>query len=287
VGDRASVEKALRGINAVMHFASDSVVAESVADPQKYFENNVQSGIGLLSAVLQARTPYFIFSSSCAVYGMPHQIPIPEDAPRLPINPYGASKLAMEHALESYGVAYGLRFVNLRYFNAAGADESGEIGELHEPETHLIPRALRAASGASPQMDIFGIDYPTPDGTCIRDYVHVNDLAEAHILALEYLVQGGPSAAFNLGTGGGASVLDVLAAVEKTTGRTLCKQACPRRAGDPPVLLADSQRARQILNWRPQRTLNEIVVTAWKWQQCGSSNLGSSARQPAETARGI
>jgi UDP-glucose-4-epimerase GalE len=282
VGDRAGVEQALDGVDAVMHFAAHSAVGESVADPQKYFENNVQSGIALLSAVRRARTPYFIFSSSCAVYGLPQQIPISEDAARLPINSYGTTKLAMEHALEAYGAAYGLRFVSLRYFNAAGADESGEIGELHEPETHLIPRALQAVSADLPRIDLYGADYPTPDGTCIRDYVHVNDLAEAHLLALEYLVRGGCSKAFNLGTGNGSSVLDVLAAVERTAGRTLYKNLCPRRPGDPPMLLADSQRARDTLNWRPKRTLQQMVATAWNWHRLGRGQTCSTHQSRQE-----
>jgi UDP-glucose-4-epimerase GalE len=204
--DRASLDEALRGVEAVVHLAASAYVGESVENPRKYFDNNVQAGLTLLNAVVDARIPYFVFSSSCAVYGMPSRIPIPEDAAREPVNPYGASKLFLEQALEAYGRAYGLRSVSLRYFNAAGADETGEIGELHDPETHLLPSALEVALGLRPELAIFGNDYSTADGTCIRDYVHVNDLADAHVRALEYLEAGGESTAINLGARKGYSV---------------------------------------------------------------------------------
>jgi UDP-glucose-4-epimerase GalE len=267
IADRYKLCAALRRVDAVMHFAAFSTVSESVRSPQKYFTNNLQAGLILLEEVLRARTPYFIFSSTCAVYGIPAQVPIRDDAPRTPIHPYGASKLALEFALEAYGAAHGLRFASLRYFNAAGADESGDIGELHFPESHLIPRALAAAAQQRPHFEIYGSDYPTPDGTCVRDYVHVNDLAAAHIRALDYLVAGGASTAFNLGTGKGSSVLEVLAVVEKVTGRTLEKQFCERRPGDPAVLVADAERAYRELQWRPERSLDAMVATAWNWMR--------------------
>jgi UDP-glucose-4-epimerase GalE len=201
------------------------------------------------------------------VYGLPAEIPISEKASRLPISPYGTSKLAFEHALEAYGQAYGLRFARLRYFNAAGADESGEIGELHAPETHLIPRALEAASGLRGEFDVYGSEYPTPDGTCVRDYIHVNDLAEAHRLALNYLRDSEDSLTVNLGTGVGNSILEVLGAVEQVTGHGIRRRVCPPRAGDPPVLIADPRRAGQLLGWKSTRSLHEIVASAWKWMQ--------------------
>ena len=276
IADRKKLTLALRGVDAVMHFAAYSCVMESIRDPRKYFENNVGSGLVLLSALLEAKTPYFILSSTCAVYGLPTKIPISEDAQRIPINPYGASKLSLELALEAYSTGYGLRFASLRYFNAAGADESCEIGELHEPETHVIPCALEAAAGIRSRFDIYGSDYSTVDGTCVRDYVHVNDLAEAHVLALEYLVGDGTISAFNLGTGGGYSVLDLLATVEDVTGRKLEKRFCPRRPGDPPVLVADSQRALHLLHWKPSRSLYDIVTTAWSWMQSRSTMVAST-----------
>jgi UDP-glucose-4-epimerase GalE len=215
-----------------------------------------------------------VFSSSCAVYGIPEQIPITEHAPREPVNPYGASKLFLENALEAYSRAYGLRSVSLRYFNAAGADESGEIGELHDPETHLIPLAL-AATENDPGLQIHGCDYPTPDGTCVRDYIHVNDLADAHLQALRYLEKNGgegeeeesDSLAVNLGTGRGHSVLDVIKAVETATGHTVRRTVGPRRPGDPPILVADPAKAQRVLGWTAKRPLADIVSSAWLWMQ--------------------
>jgi UDP-glucose-4-epimerase GalE len=283
IADRERLAEALRGVEAVMHFAADSCVAESLRDQRKYFENNVRGGLGLLHSMLDSGVRRFVLSSTCAVYGLPTRIPIPEDCPRDPVNAYGASKLALEHALEAYSGAYDLRYVSLRYFNAAGADESAEIGELHQPETHLIPCALEAAAGGRREIDIFGTDYPTPDGTCIRDYIHVNDLAEAHVRALDYLLGGGESTAINLGTGKGQSVLEVLGVVEEITGRTLPRRLCPRRAGDPPRLVADATRARQQLRWSPSRSLHQMVGTAWNWMQAWRRvPAGTTAAAPRE-----
>jgi UDP-glucose-4-epimerase GalE len=265
IADRGKLALALRGVTAVLHFAAFSDVAESVRNPRKYMANNVASGLALLDSIVGMRIPYCIFSSSASVYGIPEQLPIAETTPRIPTNPYGASKLAFEHALEAYSRAYPFRFVSLRYFNAAGADESGEIGELHQPETHLIPCALAAAGGFRDAIEVYGKDYPTPDGSCIRDYIHVNDLAEAHVLALEYLKNSGESCALNLGSGDGYSVLNVLGTVEMVTGRPLKKRFCSARPGDPPVLVADSRRALELLGWRPSRSLFDIVSTAWGW----------------------
>jgi UDP-arabinose 4-epimerase len=211
-----------------------------------------------------------VFSSTCAVYGIPGQIPITEQTPREPVNPY-ASKLFFENALEAYSRAYGLRSVKLRYFNAAGADESGEIGEIHEPETHLIPLALAASTENGPELQIYGSDYPTADGTCLRDYIHVNDLADAHVRALQYLEKGGDSLAINLGTGRGHSVLEVIQAAESTTGRPVRRTIGPRRPGDPPVLVADPAKAQRVLGWTAKRNLADIVSSAWTWMQKTSS----------------
>ena len=267
IGDRIALEPALRGMDAVMHFAGLINVGESVEQPRKYFDNNVHRALNLLDAALEAGVPRFIFSSTAAVYGHPNTTPIPESAPRQPVNPYGVTKLLLEHALEAYERAYGLRFAILRYFNAAGADESGETGEWHNPETHLIPSALMAVAGTRPELQLFGEDYRTPDGTCVRDYIHVSDLAEAHVLALEYLEPATRSATLNLGTGCGYSNRQVLAQVEKTTGRPLPVRICPRRPGDPPVLVADPSQAQNLLGWKAGRSLPEIVASAWQWFQ--------------------
>ena len=272
IGDRARLEPAVRGAQAVMHFAAHISVGESVENPRKYFHNNVQCALNLLNTSLESGIKNFVFSSTAAVYGTPLKVPMTEDNPREPINPYGATKLLFEHALEAYSKAYGLRFAALRYFNAAGADDSGEIGEAHVPETHLIPLALEAARGTR-QIEVFGRDYPTPDGTCIRDYIHVNDLAEAHALAIEYLWAGGESVALNLGTGCGHSVLEVLAAVEAATGRPPEWKNAPRRPGDPPRLVADAARAAQVLGWKARRSLKDVVESAWRWMQNSSKVL--------------
>ena len=267
IGDARSLSGALQGMDAVMHFAAFAYVGESVRHPRKYFDNNVRSALTLLHTVLDCGIRAFIFSSTCATYGIPDTMPIAESTPQQPVNPYGASKLFLEHALRAYDTAYGLRSVSLRYFNAAGADESGEVGELHEPETHLIPCALQAAAGLRPEIEIFGTDYPTPDGTCIRDYIHVSDLAEAHVAALEYLAGGGASTALNLGTGVGHSVNEVVATIEAVTQVPLQKRLCARRAGDPPVLVADPSRAQRVLGWTAKRDLRQMVESAWRWMQ--------------------
>jgi len=267
VGDPGPLRDALARVDAVMHFAALSIVGESVQNPRKYFENNVRSGLALLNAVLDAGARFFVFSSTAAVYGIPDKVPIPEDAPRQPVNPYGASKLCFENALHAYSQAYGQRFASLRYFNAAGADESGDIGELHSPETHLIPSALEAVSGLRPELQLYGTDYPTPDGTCIRDYIHVNDLAEAHVAALEHLAGGGDSVFLNLGTGRGHSNREVLQTIEQVTGRKVPVRLCARRPGDPAMLVADPAKAQSLLRWKAKRSLEEIVATAWRWMQ--------------------
>jgi UDP-glucose-4-epimerase GalE len=250
-----------------MHFAAHAYVGESVAHPRRYFDNNVASALVLLNTAIDAGIRKFIFSSSCAVYGIPKSLPITEDSARTPVNPYGAGKLFFEHALEAYDRAYGLRSARLRYFNAAGADESGELGEIHDPETHILPLALQAVAGCGSPLEIYGGDYETPDGTCIRDYVHVADLAEAHVLALDRLMASNESFSVNLGHGRGYSVKQVIAMVNLVTGTSVPCRIAPRRPGDPPVLVADATRARQLLGWSAKRDLFDIVSTAWKWQQ--------------------
>lgn len=280
--DAGRLAKALIGIDAVMHFAAHAYVGESVERPRKYFVNNVQAGLVLLNATIDAGVRQFVFSSTCAVYGMPEKVPITEDMPRQPINPYGVSKLFLENALEAYHQAYGLRFASLRYFNAAGADESGEIGELHDPETHLIPRALRVAAGIDPELTIYGNDYPTPDGTCVRDYVHVSDLADAHVLALEHLAAGGECRAFNLGIGRGHSVEEVAKEIEAVTGRAVPRLFGPRRAGDPAVLVANPNLANKVLGWQATRSLRDIIASAWAWLE--RHPKGYAPRHPQSSA---
>jgi len=265
--NQSVLTSALRMVNAVMHFAANAYVGESVQNPRKYFRNNVEGGLSLLNACLDAKVNKIVFSSTCAVYGEPSTIPIAENSPRQPANPYGVTKLMFEYALESYASAYGLRFAALRYFNAAGADESGEIGELHDPETHLIPLALQVAAGEKQALEIFGTDYPTSDGTCVRDYIHVSDLADAHVLALEYLERQHSSLFVNLGTGAGHSIHQVIETIEKVTGRKVSTRIASRRAGDPPRLVADPRQAQAILGWKATRSLSDIVSTAWKWMQ--------------------
>lgn len=272
IADEEKLADALARTGAVIHFAAHAYVGESTENPRKYFQNNVQAALTLLNATIDAGIRVMVFSSSCAVYGVPSKMPITEDDPRQPINPYGVSKLFFENALEAYEHAYALRSVKLRYFNAAGADETGEIGELHDPETHLIPLALAAAAGSGPQLRVFGTDYPTADGTCIRDYIHVNDLAEGHVLALQHLLNGGKPLVLNLGTGGGHSISQVLTAVKEVTGNLVPWRAAPRRAGDPPVLIADPSRAQELLRWRALRPFRDIVSTAWKWMQQNQEN---------------
>ena len=269
VGDVHDTKKLLDAVkqtDAVMYFAANHYVGESVQNPRKYFRNNVEGGLNLLNTVLDAQKKYLIFSSTCSVYGAPERMPITEDDPRLPVNPYGVSKVLFEQALEAYDTAYGLKSARLRYFNAAGADESGEIGECHDPEPHLIPLTLRAAAGRG-ELQVFGTDYPTPDGTCIRDYTNVVDLAEAHVIALQHLQAGNPSFTVNLGTGKGSSVKEVITTVEEVTGKKVPTKIVPRRAGDPPALVADPVRAQQLLKWKTKRTLRDSVQTAWNWMQ--------------------
>ena len=276
IADEARLRPVLARVDAVMHFAAHAYVGESVENPRKYFRNNVLGALTLLNSALDAGIRRFMFSSSCAVYGVPEQSPIAERTPREPVNPYGASKLFFENALQAYGRAYGLRSVSLRYFNAAGADESGEIGELHDPETHLVPLALAASTPNGPALRIYGSDYPTPDGTCVRDYIHVNDLADAHVRALQYLENGGGeksggSLAVNLGTGRGHSVLEVVQAAESATGRPVRRTIGPQRPGDPPILVADPAKAQSVLGWTAKRNLADIVSSAWAWMQKNSS----------------
>jgi len=267
IGDADTLRRELSRVEAVVHFAAHAYVGESTTNPRKYFRNNVEAGLTLLNTAMDVGVKRFVFSSTCAIYGTPPAVPITENMPKQPINPYGVTKLFMENALEAYDRAYGLRFAALRYFNAAGADESGNIGEAHEPETHLIPLTLSATQNPSAPLQIFGTDYPTPDGTCIRDYIHVNDLAEAHALALHRLVAGKESFAANLGTGEGHSVLEIVKTVESVTGHHVNRVEGPRRAGDPPALVADPSRAHELLAWKATRSLHDIVSTAWKWMQ--------------------
>ena len=254
--------------SAIMHFAAFAYVGQSVADPGSYYRNNVAGSLTLLEAARDSGIDRFVFSSTCAIYGTPDALPISEEMTQRPINPYGASKLMVERMLTDFGAAHGLRSIALRYFNAAGADPDGEIGESHDPETHLIPLVLDAASGRRPAVTIFGADYDTPDGTCIRDYVHVTDLADAHVKALQALESGAPSNACNLGNGQGYSVREVINAARRITGCEVPLLPGDRRAGDPAALVSDATRAREILGWQPRITdLDEIIRTAWAWQQ--------------------
>jgi UDP-arabinose 4-epimerase len=252
--------------DAVVHFAAHAYVGESVENPTKYYDTNVGGTAKLLAACAAFECKNFIFSSSCATYGIPTKLPLKEDHPQNPVNPYGFSKLVVERMLKDVETAHGIRHVVLRYFNAAGADPEGDLGEWHEPETHLIPSALFAAMGRQPSVKIFGNDYPTHDGTCIRDYVHVSDLADAHVAALKWLESRNESNAFNLGNGNGFSVNEVIRTIEKVTGLPIRTDVCPRRAGDPPMLTSDSTKARQILGWNPKYpALDQQIGHAWKW----------------------
>lgn len=253
--------------DAVMHFAGYIAAGESVTDPQKYYQNNIIGSMTLLQAMLRTTMPMLVFSSTAAIYGNPKVTPIPEGHSIAPLNPYARSKLYIEQMLEDFSVAYGLRWTALRYFNAAGADPDGEIGEAHDPETHLIPLAIRAALGLSNELTIFGDDYDTPDGTPIRDYVHVSDLAAAHVAALSYLMRGGKPMALNLGVGHGYSVHDVISAVESVLGKPVPRRRGQRRPGDPTELVADATQASKLLSWEPKhRDLQDIVGTALKWE---------------------
>jgi UDP-glucose-4-epimerase GalE len=268
IRDRGLVERTIREhrVDAVVHFAAHAYVGESMHDPGKYFGNNAAGSLALLEAARACGVGRVVFSSTCATYGIPESLPIHDAHAQRPINPYGESKLFVERALHWYGVAHGLRSVALRYFNAAGADPDGEIGEDHDPETHLIPLAIGAALGTSAPLQIYGTDYPTPDGTAVRDYVHVTDLADAHVRALDYLEAGGESTALNLGTGRGHSVHQVVAAVERAARRALPRREAARRPGDPASLVAAPGRSREVLGWAPQRSeLEAIIATAWRW----------------------
>lgn len=261
-------------IEGIIHFAASAYVGESVIDPGKYFRNNVCGTLSILDAMRDEGVSYIVVSGTCAVYGSPEKMPITEDTPTNPINPYGASKLFMERMLTDYEKAHGIKWMSLRYFNAAGCDPDGETGEWHEPETHLIPRALMAAMGQIPALEIFGDDYPTPDGTCIRDYVHVTDLADAHVRGMLFLGDDGPSQALNLGTGKGFSVLDMIASVRDTTGDDVAFYFTPRREGDPACLIADNNNATSILDWLPNHSnIETLVSTAWRWE-LGKKNYG-------------
>lgn len=252
--------------DVVMHFAAFAYVGESVADPSKYYNNNVSGTISLLDAMRRNEVGRIVFSSTCATYGIPQSLPITEETPQAPINPYGYSKLVMERVLADYERAYGLKWAAMRYFNAAGCDPEGELGERHDPETHVIPLAILAALGTGPRFQVFGTDYDTPDGTAIRDYIHVSDLASAHVSAIPYLVGDNPSRAFNLATGRGTSVIELLRAVERATGWPVPADHSPRRAGDPPALYAVAQRAQELLGWSPEYPdIDEIVATAARW----------------------
>ena len=253
-------------IEAVVHFAASSLVGESVRQPADYYHNNVVKGLALLDAMVESDVRRLVFSSTAAVYGEPVEIPIPEEHPTAPTNPYGATKLALEEAMRWYDRAYGLRYATLRYFNAAGADPAGEIGEDHDPETHLIPLALNSAVGLIPHLEVFGADYPTPDGTCVRDYIHVSDLAMAHVLALDALAGGAASSVYNLGNGNGYSVLEVIKAAEEVVGKPINIKYGPRRQGDPAALVAGSRKIMDELGWRPRfADLKTVIETAWRW----------------------
>lgn len=270
LADRAAIESVLRGqdIEAVFHFASSIQVGESTVDPAKYYRNNVVNTLNLLEAMRQAKVGRIVFSSTAAVYGEPERVPIPETHPRHPINPYGRTKSMVEDILQDFHAAYGLHSFALRYFNAAGADPDGEIGERHDPETHLIPLVLQVASGRRDSIAVFGRDYDTPDGSCIRDYIHVADLADAHARALSCLMGEGGCHACNLGTGQGYSVQEVIGAARHITGRPIAIAEQPRRSGDPARLIADPGRASQVLQWAPRlSSLETIIAHAWAWER--------------------
>ena len=287
IRDVDAVRRALRdsGASAVMHFAAWLTVSDSVRDPIGYYRNNVTGALATLEAMAAEHCRQFVFSSTCAVYGEPEETPLRETHPTLPINSYGQTKLAVEHALPHFERAYGIRSIRLRYFNAAGADPDGELGEDHSPEIHVIPRAFEAASGGPP-MDVFGEDYPTPDGTCLRDYIHVSDLADAHVRSLRRLEENGDSATYNVGTERPSSVRDVIASVERVTGRDVARRSAPRRPGDPAVLFASAQRIRDDLGWTPKRpALDTIVGDAWRWHSTHPQGF-KSVRQPLRPGTG-
>ena len=268
VADRALVRETLAAfaIDSVIHFAANASVGESIAHPFRYLHDNVAGSLAILEAMREAGARRIVFSSTCATYGIPARVPISEAEPQHPINPYGESKLFVERALRWYETCHGISWAALRYFNAAGADRAGDTGECHDPESHLVPLVIQAALGAAPPLQILGTDYPTPDGTCVRDYIHVEDLADAHLRALDYLGRGGASAALNLGSAQGYSVRDVVRAVERAGGRPVPVREAERRPGDPPTLVADNRLALETLSWRPRFSdLETIVGTAWAW----------------------
>ncbi|HEY9884517.1 MAG TPA: UDP-glucose 4-epimerase GalE [Thermosynechococcaceae cyanobacterium] len=268
--DRALLDNIFttHNITAVMHFAAYIAVGESVTDPAKYYHNNVRGTLTLLEAMLAASIKKFIFSSTCALYGVPKFVPLTEDHPQDPISPYATTKWMVERILSDFDTAYNLKSVRFRYFNAAGADPTGLLGEDHEPETHLIPLVLMAALGKRESILIFGTDYPTSDGTCIRDYIHVTDLAQAHVLGLEYLLKGGDSEVFNLGNGSGFSVREVIESAKEVTGAEIKIEERDRRPGDPPILVGSSDKATKVLGWRPQYpNIKDILTHAWQWHQ--------------------
>ncbi len=272
IGDRAFIDEVLARYrpSAVLHFAAYAYVGESVENPGKYYRNNVAGSLTLLEALRDQAIDKLIFSSTCATYGVPEQVPIPEHHPQHPINPYGRSKLMIEQMLRDFDCAHGLRSIALRYFNAAGADPDAEVGEAHDPETHLIPLVLDAAAGSRATITVYGDDYDTPDGTCIRDYIHVTDLADAHVRALQALEQGAASTAYNLGNGRGFSVREVIDRAAAITGCPIAVEVGPRRPGDPPRLVGDAERIRSALGWRPTYAdLDTIITTAWRWHQRG------------------
>lgn len=270
LNDKAALRHAFRAreFAAVLHFASLIQVGESYRDPQKYYRQNLTTSLNLLEAMLEAGVKRLIFSSSAAVYGVPETIPIPESHPLKPFNPYGRTKFFVEEIMRDYEAAYGLKFISLRYFNAAGADPDGDLGELHDPETHLLPNALLTALGKRRSLDLFGDDFPTPDGTAVRDYIHVTDLASAHVLALKKLLASPETDFINLGTNRGYSVFEVVRTVETVTGRKVTREVKPRRQGDVPVLLASKEKAEKVLGWTLRHSsLEEIIQTAWRWHK--------------------
>lgn len=270
IADTALLDRVFsaHAFDGVMHFASFIQVGESVVLPARYYQNNLSNTVSLLDAMVRHQVKHFIFSSTAAIFGEPQYVPIDEHHPRNPINPYGRSKWMVEQILQDFDRAYGLKSVCLRYFNAAGADPQARVGERHLPETHLIPLILQAAAGRRPHIAVYGTDYDTPDGTCIRDYIHVTDLCAAHLLALDYLAHGNDSNAFNLGNGAGFSVREVIEAARQVTGRTIPVEFGPRRAGDPARLVANAQKAIQVLGWQPRRAqLETIIADAWRFDQ--------------------
>ena len=277
MGERTFLREVFQkeSIEAVIHFAAYSLVGESMDVPERYFRNNVTAGLSLIETMIEFQVPYLVFSSTAATYGEPEHIPIVETDRQLPTNPYGESKLIVEHMLRWCDQAHGLKFCALRYFNVAGAWHDGSIGEDHRPETHLIPVILQVAQGKRERLSLYGADYPTRDGTCVRDYIHVEDLIDAHLLALDYLKQGNPSAAFNLGNGQGFSNREIIEAARKVTGHPIPVTEAPRRPGDPATLIASSRKAMEVLRWQPKHTgVEEIIASAWKWHAAHPNGYG-------------